>query len=82
MACSAPTSHAGDGNLHPLIMFDGNDPVQAEKAQQYGSEILTTCVEHGGTITGEHGVASRRSMKCVCSSQARIDAVPRVKAGL
>ena len=48
--------HAGDGNLHPLIMFDGNDPVQAEKAAQYGSEILTTCVEHGGTITGEHGV--------------------------
>lgn len=48
--------HAGDGNLHPLIMFDGNDPVQAHKAQQYGSEILTTCVEHGGTITGEHGV--------------------------
>ena len=48
--------HAGDGNLHPLIMFDGNDPVQADKAQQYGSEILTTCVEHGGTITGEHGV--------------------------
>ena len=48
--------HAGDGNLHPLIMFDGNDPDQAEKAAQYGSEILTTCVEHGGTITGEHGV--------------------------
>ena len=48
--------HAGDGNLHPLIMFDGNDADQAEKAAQYGSEILTTCVEHGGTITGEHGV--------------------------
>ena len=48
--------HAGDGNLHPLIMFDGNDADQAERAAQYGSDILTTCVAHGGTITGEHGV--------------------------
>jgi glycolate oxidase len=48
--------HAGDGNLHPLIMFDANQPGEAEKAAQFGSRILTLCVEAGGTVTGEHGV--------------------------
>jgi len=48
--------HAGDGNLHPLIMFDANKPGQAEQAAKFGSRILTLCVEAGGTVTGEHGV--------------------------
>ncbi|MFO1319495.1 MAG: FAD-linked oxidase C-terminal domain-containing protein [Burkholderiales bacterium] len=48
--------HAGDGNLHPLIMFDANVPGQAEHAARFGSRILTLCIEAGGTITGEHGV--------------------------
>jgi glycolate oxidase len=48
--------HAGDGNLHPLIMFDANDPVSLHKAEQFGAEILTLCVEVGGCLTGEHGV--------------------------
>jgi len=48
--------HAGDGNLHPLIMFDANQPGEAEKAARFGSRILTLCVEAGGTVTGEHGV--------------------------
>ncbi|SET68839.1 FAD-linked oxidase C-terminal domain-containing protein [Oceanicella actignis] len=48
--------HAGDGNLHPLIMFDANAPGQLEKAERLGAEILTLCVEAGGCLTGEHGV--------------------------
>ena len=48
--------HAGDGNLHPLILYDANDPVQSEKAEHAGAEILKLCVEVGGCLTGEHGV--------------------------
>jgi len=48
--------HAGDGNLHPLILYDANDDGQLEKAEAFGSEILRLCIEKGGTITGEHGV--------------------------
>ncbi|MEK6210137.1 MAG: FAD-linked oxidase C-terminal domain-containing protein [Pseudomonadota bacterium] len=48
--------HAGDGNLHPLIMFDANDDEQLRRAEAYGAAILELCVEVGGTITGEHGV--------------------------
>jgi glycolate oxidase len=48
--------HAGDGNLHPLIMFDANDPESFRKAEAFGAEILKLCVEVGGCLTGEHGV--------------------------
>ena len=48
--------HAGDGNLHPLILFDANDPDQWHRAEAFGAEILALCVAFGGTITGEHGV--------------------------
>ena len=48
--------HAGDGNLHPLIFFDSRDKAQLEKVHRAGEEILTACIEAGGTITGEHGV--------------------------
>ena len=48
--------HAGDGNLHPLILYDGNRPGELERTEQLGAEILGLCVEVGGTITGEHGV--------------------------
>lgn len=48
--------HAGDGNLHPLILFDANIPGELEKAEEFGSKILKLCVEVGGCITGEHGV--------------------------
>lgn len=48
--------HAGDGNLHPLIMYDGNQPGQFEQASAFGGEILELSVQLGGTITGEHGV--------------------------
>jgi glycolate oxidase len=48
--------HAGDGNLHPLILFDANDPGELRRTEQFASEVLQKCVEVGGTITGEHGV--------------------------
>ena len=48
--------HAGDGNLHPLILYEANDPEQVEKAERCGADILKLCVEVGGCLTGEHGV--------------------------
>jgi glycolate oxidase len=48
--------HAGDGNLHPLILFDANKPGDQEKCEDFGSDILKLCVEVGGCLTGEHGV--------------------------
>ncbi|MFO0462802.1 MAG: FAD-linked oxidase C-terminal domain-containing protein [Burkholderiales bacterium] len=48
--------HAGDGNLHPLILFDANKPGELEKTEAFSAELLELCIEVGGTITGEHGV--------------------------
>lgn len=48
--------HAGDGNLHPLILFDANDPDQLRRTEAFAAEVLQKCIEVGGTITGEHGV--------------------------
>jgi len=48
--------HAGDGNLHPLILYDANAPGELERAEAFGAEILKLCVEVGGVLTGEHGV--------------------------
>src|SRR5690606_1984639 len=48
--------HAGDGNLHPLILYDANAPGELERAEAFGAEILTLCVKVGGVLTGEHGV--------------------------
>ena len=48
--------HAGDGNLHPLILYDANTPGELERAEDFGAEILKLCVEVGGVLTGEHGV--------------------------
>ena len=48
--------HAGDGNLHPLIMFDANDPASFHEAEDLGADMLKLCVEVGGCLTGEHGV--------------------------
>jgi glycolate oxidase len=48
--------HAGDGNMHPLVLYNCNDPVQQAKAEDAGNELLKLCVELGGCLTGEHGV--------------------------
>jgi glycolate oxidase len=63
--------HAGDGNLHPLILFDGNDPDQLHRAELFGADILETSVMLGGTVTGEHGVGVEKlSSMCVQFSPA------------
>ncbi|WP_456306423.1 FAD-linked oxidase C-terminal domain-containing protein [Oleomonas cavernae] len=48
--------HAGDGNLHPLILYDANRPGELERAEAFGADILRQCVAVGGVLTGEHGV--------------------------
>ena len=72
--------HAGDGNLHPLIMFDANQPGEFERAEAFGAEILELCVTVGGTITGEHGVGIEKiNSMCVQFSRAELDAFFAVK---
>ena len=62
--------HAGDGNLHPLILYDANDPEQSSRAEMAGAEILKLCVEVGGCLTGEHGVGiEKRDLMRVQFSQ-------------
>jgi glycolate oxidase len=53
--------HAGDGNLHPLVLFDGRDPAEEKRAEEMSGEILRTCLRHGGSITGEHGVGADKA---------------------
>ncbi len=65
--------HAGDGNLHPLILYDANIPGQLDQTEKMGGEILSTCVELGGTITGEHGVGVEKlDQMCVQFSAAEL----------
>ncbi|MFP5391088.1 MAG: FAD-linked oxidase C-terminal domain-containing protein [Gammaproteobacteria bacterium] len=72
--------HAGDGNLHPLILFDANAPGELERAEAFGAAILALCVEVGGTITGEHGVGVEKiDSMCVQFSRAELDAFFAVK---
>lgn len=52
--------HAGDGNLHPLILYDANQPGELEKTEEFGGKILEMCIRVGGTITGEHGVGMEK----------------------
>lgn len=58
--------HAGDGNLHPLILYDANQPGELEKTEEFGGKILEMCIHAGGTITGEHGVGMEKiNQMCV-----------------
>ena len=73
--------HAGDGNLHPLIMFDANDPASFEKAEHFGADILRLCVEVGGCLTGEHGVGvEKRDLMGVQFSETELEQMRRVKS--
>ena len=72
--------HAGDGNLHPLILFDANDPDEWRRAEEFGAEILEKCVEFGGTVTGEHGVGIEKiNSMCVQFSDQEREAFFAVK---
>jgi glycolate oxidase len=73
--------HAGDGNLHPLILYNANDPLQLERVELCGAEILKLCVELGGCLTGEHGVGiEKRDLMRVQFSDADLAQQLRVKA--
>jgi glycolate oxidase len=75
--------HAGDGNLHPLILYDANRPGELERTEEFGGKILELCVEVGGTITGEHGVGVEKiNQMCVQFNAAEIDQFHAVKAAL
>jgi len=72
--------HAGDGNLHPLILYDANKPGELEKAEDFGSDILKLCVEVGGVLTGEHGVGvEKRDLMGTMFSDADLKQQQRVK---
>ncbi len=72
--------HAGDGNLHPLILFDSNDPDEVDRAEKFGAAILELCVEVGGTITGEHGVGLEKiNQMCVQFERDELDTFLSVK---
>ena len=72
--------HAGDGNLHPLILFDANDPESFRRAEALGADILTLCVELGGCLTGEHGVGiEKRDLMTAQFSTVDLDQQKRIK---
>jgi len=72
--------HAGDGNLHPLILYDANVPGELSKTEEFGAEILKLCVEVGGVLTGEHGVGvEKRDLMPTMFSEIDLNQQQRVK---
>ncbi len=72
--------HAGDGNLHPLILFDANDPDQLRRTEAFAGEVLEKCVAVGGTITGEHGVGVEKiDQMCVQFGAAELETFHAIK---
>jgi glycolate oxidase len=72
--------HAGDGNLHPLILYDANEPGELERAEAFGADILRLCVEVGGVLTGEHGVGvEKRDLMPAMFSEDDLKQQQRVK---
>ncbi len=79
MGC-ANVFHAGDGNLHPLILFDANDPDSVRRAEDFGTEILELCIKVGGTVTGEHGVGLEKiNQMCSQFTREELDAFTALK---
>lgn len=73
--------HAGDGNLHPVLLFDDSDPDQVARVVEAGDEILALCLREGGSLTGEHGIGVEKcAMMRQMFSQADLDTMKRVKA--
>jgi glycolate oxidase len=72
--------HAGDGNLHPLILYDADVPGELDRAEAFGADILRLCVEVGGVLTGEHGVGvEKRDLMPVMFSETDLAYQQRVK---
>ncbi|MDC1096706.1 FAD-linked oxidase C-terminal domain-containing protein [Pelagibacteraceae bacterium] len=75
--------HAGDGNLHPLIMFDANSPESLRKTEEFGAAILKYCVKVGGALTGEHGVGiEKRELMCEAFNNTDIQQQLTIKIAL
>jgi glycolate oxidase len=75
--------HAGDGNLHPLIMFDANNKESLRKCEEFGADILKYCVKVGGALTGEHGVGiEKRELMCEAFNNTDIQQQLTIKAAL
>jgi len=73
--------HAGDGNLHPLILYDANVPGELERTEEFGGRILEACVEYGGAITGEHGVGVEKiNQMCAQFNDAELTQFHALKA--
>jgi glycolate oxidase len=73
--------HAGDGNLHPLILFDANKDGELARTEEFGQRILQLCVEVGGSITGEHGVGMEKiNQMCIQFKAAELSQFHAVKA--
>ncbi len=73
--------HAGDGNLHPLILYDANQPGELEKAEAFGARILEICIESGGSLTGEHGVGIEKlNQMCLQFNDAERNLFHEIKA--
>jgi glycolate oxidase len=72
--------HAGDGNLHPLVLYDGRVEGEAERAEVLANEILAACVDAGGSITGEHGVGSDKACAMpLMFSEADLEVMQRLR---
>jgi glycolate oxidase len=72
--------HAGDGNLHPLILFDAGQPDELHRAERLGADILELCVAVGGTVTGEHGVGVEKlGPMCTQFGSAELEAFHSIK---
>ena len=72
--------HAGDGNLHPLILYDANKPGELDRAEEFGADILRLCVEVGGVLTGEHGVGvEKRDLMGAMFTECDLDQQQRLK---
>jgi len=72
--------HAGDGNLHPLILYDANNPGELDRAEAFGADILRLCVEVGGVLTGEHGVGvEKRDLMPVMFTESDLQQQQRLK---
>jgi glycolate oxidase len=84
--------HAGDGNMHPIILFDARKPGELQKARRAGEDILSWCIECGGSITGEHGVGMEKNelmakqfstdtLDMICSLKLLFDPTGRLNPG-
>jgi len=75
--------HAGDGNLHPMILFDARQPGILDRVMAAGYEILTSCIEAGGTITGEHGVGlEKQAFMPLIFSEADLEVMALVRSAI